>query len=36
MDDNRLLYTNGKETFEYINMERIKTSNTEITDRLTR
>lgn len=32
--DNRLLYTDGKETFEYKNNEWIKTSNTEITDRL--
>lgn len=32
--DNRLLYTDGKESFEYKNNEWIKTSNTEITDRL--
>ena len=32
--DNRLLYTDGKESFEYINNEWIKINNTEITDRL--
>ena len=34
IDDNRLLYTDGKETFEYKNNEWLKISNSEITDRL--
>lgn len=34
IDDNRLLYTDGKESFEYKNNEWIKTNNSEITDRL--
>ena len=34
IDDNRLLYTDGKESFEYKNNEWLKISNSEITDRL--
>lgn len=34
IDNNRLLYTYGIETFEYINNSWIKTNNSEITDRL--
>ena len=34
INDNRLLYTDGKESFEYINNEWLKISNSEITDRL--